>query len=388
MRFVFKGIVLLALLALAAGPAAWRVRAQDGGQTVSVQRYDLRAGIQSQAALFAADGTRIALLNPSELCIVGVDGQVQRCRELEVPGLNIEDARWSPDGRYLALAQDFYRLMIDSDIWLFDTTTGGLLNLTEDFVQAVDLRGETDAQVDILPRWSSDGSQLMFVRYRVRDGVRLTPQLCIVSLGAASISMPDCAGEFPAPQDASFPIFALDWDDTHGQIAVIYSAPGDDQNSGLWIAKQDGSAARQVLAGRVSDLPLLTVKFAPDGNALLVFLAPGPRMFTPDNSPLRLVRLDEPALELIDPGQYVYSAGWSPEGSRVAYLVSNPLAGETQGLYVTEEPGLPGTLMLPGRYLPTTPRHTHLLTWSSAGTVLLTQADAGYTLAVVRLLAD
>ena len=45
---------------------------------------------------------------------------------------NWESIRWSPDSRYLAFTENFFRRFTEPDIWVLDTTTWNVTDITDD----------------------------------------------------------------------------------------------------------------------------------------------------------------------------------------------------------------------------------------------------------------
>ena len=52
--------------------------------------------------------------------------------------IDSESIRWSPDSRYLVLTEEFFRSFSEPDIWVFDTTTGKVTDITDDGTTKID----------------------------------------------------------------------------------------------------------------------------------------------------------------------------------------------------------------------------------------------------------
>jgi Tol biopolymer transport system component len=82
---------------------------------------------------------------------------------------------WSPDSQRVAFTENLSALN-ESDIWVFDISTGALNNLTNDGLEG-DISSsiqraqskETIVNLDSLPTWSPDGKTLAFVRSTYGD---------------------------------------------------------------------------------------------------------------------------------------------------------------------------------------------------------------------------
>lgn len=72
---------------------------------------------------------------------------------------------WSPDSRYLAFSDTNLRMLDEGDLWVMDTTSGTIENLTPDgvFGKMFDPQGDGEMLIDLSPMWSPDGS-LYFIR--------------------------------------------------------------------------------------------------------------------------------------------------------------------------------------------------------------------------------
>jgi hypothetical protein len=165
----------------------------------------------------------------------------------------------------------------------------------------------------------------------------------------------------------------------------------DEANAGVWVSALDGSDARRVAA--VSDdqlgrIFLLNGATSPDGRyALALGISPNfDDPTAPEASPTRFADLSEtaPTGQLIDPERYVLSAGWSPTGSALAYIVRDITDEANNGLYVTAAPGEPGRLILPGQFFIPTSNQRQSIIWGADNTILLSDFTT-QRLVVVRM---
>jgi Tol biopolymer transport system component len=106
------------------------------------------------------DGRRLL---DGELCVTALDGGDKRC--VGKVDADARLARWSPDGTKLVLTDNFFQFLREPDVWVFDTATGALRDLTDDGVGTYRLDNpDPGARIDVLPSWSPDGHTIWFAR--------------------------------------------------------------------------------------------------------------------------------------------------------------------------------------------------------------------------------
>jgi Tol biopolymer transport system component len=216
---------------------------------------------------WSPDGSRI-LLNTvmpdrtEDLWVADVDGSNPRMLlDCVAPCAWIDEAAWSPDGRRIA----FQRLEpmehghLISTLELLDVDTGA----TEVVLVM------PDQQVVLQPRWSPDGRRIVVEVIHLTED-RLDADVDDGAIGIVDLDDPDprvrrIAGEF-----ANSP----DW--SPDGTLVLWSRPGPDGGSDVWVAKPDGSDARRVsdlaATGGGADQPA----FTPDSQAIIfVWSEPG-----------------------------------------------------------------------------------------------------------------
>jgi Tol biopolymer transport system component len=379
----------------------------DTMQAVEVIELPLMAGPGNTAAYLAPDGERFAYINDAELCILDIDtsaayiqtaiaaGNIPEgdfsqapdqiagamCVSVEqIRGLNRETISWSPDGHYLVMTQDFFRFFYDADLWVLDTQSMTLTDITndeqEDYPITDNAEGNDLPPVDICPRWMTDG-RLIFLRY---GDDPTAPYIYTVQPDGSDLQQ---QGQISTPQ--KFAIYALDIS-LQNQLAYNFWI-NDEQyraQSGVWISDFDGSNARHIWHN--SDLPTmvpLALEWSPDGQYIALNTPNGAygASYEADTSYWRVVRVSDGQTELIDPDQFVFSAGWSPDGSAIVYTTTNWLNIETMGLYIAAAPGMPSHMVItavtdtndsPTSLMGTTPRQNQGIPWVANNTVMVT----------------
>ena len=180
------------------------------------------------------------------------------------------EAAPSPDGRHLAL-------QLWSQIWILDTTTGQARRLT-DAISPPDEHW--------YPRWSPDGSSLVFFSLRDGGGLHVVP----VSGGQ--------------PRQITFQQFDLspDWS-PDGRTILLQRVRG----GGLWVVPAAGGEARK-LATEASGAA--NPSWSPDGRSIACVWQGRVTVMAADGS----------AVRQITKGPDDRAPSWSPDGRRIFFL--------------------------------------------------------------------
>lgn len=168
----------------------------------------------AHTAVIAPDGTTIASVTGNELCLYAITADEERCLPLPDTlrlGSSIK-LEWSPDGRFIATAEDAFRLAIESDIWLFEVASQRFINRTDDSLYGSFLRGnDVDVPLDYLPTWDSISGDLYFfrvLRAADSDGAAVTQLHRIPASELTTASAPQLIGDYTALlQEAPFSIY-------------------------------------------------------------------------------------------------------------------------------------------------------------------------------------
>ncbi len=359
--------------------------ARAAGWTAEVVHLDLVAGPGRTAAYLAPDGSRFAYVKGNDLCLYSIDGEKGNCVTLAKDiHMDLETVRWSPDGTKLAFSEDFLITLRDSDIWLYDTETNTVTDMTPTANREMRLLSNDDPNlkftVDMIPQWSSDSQSIYFIRFVFNKLGDAEPNFYKVNVENNTI-------EEVSPSGTHFAFsvygFALSPDDS--KIAYNLDTRGNEKD-GNWFLDLATKEAKFATAA-VQDTAPWTYQFSPDGNLLLVIGidktgAIGPR--PPEASPIYTLSVSGGRQQQLNIDTYVFAAGWGPEGSELAYTTFDPLNTDKEGLYITSQPGNAGELVLPGRFIAPTPRVRTPIYWATNNTVLLSQAP-DFKLVVVQL---
>ena len=206
-------------------------------------------------ARLSPDGSRLLRLDRG-LCVTGLDGDDSTCVADELHP-DTHTAQWSPDGTKVVFTDDFFRLLDEPDVWVFDVASGEVENLTDDGVADFDLGGaaDPDARFDVRPSWSPDGSEIWFARAeKPRERVEL------MSVGAdggeaTRLRAIDCTlGELSA---LTFTVDRAAWTCGTGDNEVRTGERTGDEETVVVPVSDDGQ-------------DYTALAFSPDGSRLLV----------------------------------------------------------------------------------------------------------------------
>jgi Tol biopolymer transport system component len=221
---------------------------------------------------------------------------------------------------------------------------------TADPVTGVATAVVTGSETDVQPVWSRDGTRVVFER-EVASGT---------TIGRLYVSGADGSGLVPITPaitlkpESDPPRYAFSTDGTE----VMYTS-GPDTASELWIAKADGSGARQIDVG----MSVLESSYRPPNGAEIMFAAAndvGGGIYAVDVATNKIRTIVTPSA-----GETI---GWvrvAPDGTRVAYSVStNDLSRNALSVHVSAIDGS-GSVVLP---MPQGATFQDAPAWSNDGT--------------------
>ena len=353
------------------------------GVTVgSVESFHPVAGPARTSAYLSPDGTRYAYKNET-ICIYTIAGEELVCTPDDEESRDVlarvdnETVRWSPDGRWLVMTQNALVYLTDSDLWVVDTESGALTNVTDDgyddsIFPASDV--PPSVVVDLAPRWLPDG-RIVFIRYQQSFGA---PEAYAVSPEGGEAERLGQLSDLDV-----FPAYVLDVSPDGEQLAYnIYSR--EEGESGVWVYDIAADQPEHVLETEAPLSPFVT-EYSADGRYLLTNDArfASQRGSPDDESPIRVIDLETGKRFEVDDRFLVLAAGWSPDGSGMLYIVRDVLHVENSGLYYTPSPGEYGELILEGfRLMPPTSRSMQAIEWGVNDVILLSDYDENQLLVI------
>jgi Tol biopolymer transport system component len=212
---------------------------------------------------------------------------------------------WSPDGSQIALTYPFFG--VHSPLFVVDAVTGEMRRVTGE-----DRIGGADGSV----AWSPDGSELAFAR---RAGNGVESSLIVVNADGTGERRVDQPGD-----DESL-IGGIAWSPTTGMIAFVRTSidPAAGNGVSLAIANSDGSGEHQLAH--------------PADGACCYWRRPTPAAWSPDASRIayvlggiRIAEADGSGDTLLTYGE---SPSWSPEGSHLVFSrPGTPIPGAPDGV--------------------------------------------------------
>ena len=356
------------------------------GWTATATTLDLTAGPGAKAAYLAPDGSRFAYVNRDELCLYSLSGEKGNCVTLDShSNMDLETVRWSPDSKKLAFSEDFLISFRDSDIWLYDTETNTVKDMTPAPNRELNFIANNKSTViftvDLVPQWSPDSQFIYFIRYTFNRPATARAKFF-------KVSITDGTTEEVAAVKTNFAIstyaFALSPDGS--QIAHnVYSL--DSSKDSTWyldLTTQDDKFAAAAIEGTAP----WAYQYSPDGNYVLSIgidnKGGGLGIRKPETSAIYTLPVSGGRQQQLNTESYVFAAGWGQTGSDLAYTTFDQLNPDKEGLYITSAPGQAGELVLPGRFIAPTPRVRIPINWAANNTVLLSQAP-DFKLVVVQL---
>jgi Tol biopolymer transport system component len=379
----------------------------DDLEVTQVVELPLLAAPGGTSAVLAPDGSRIAYSNSKTLCILDIGKLDAYVRSAVAAGTAFEDAlqgltdtpnqfpgvactsiamlggrdaetiRWSPDGRYLVLTENFFKFFHDSDIWMLDTQGMALTDITDDGQTRFNLTAPArDAPpIDVVPRWTADG-RLVFLRYTGQGTNYDPPYVFTIRPDGSDLQQ---VGHLETDQKISVSALAVS---AEGQLAYNWRSSDNEALSGVWISDLDGGHAR--LAWHNADDPSqvpVAVDWSPDGQYVAVATPPNSGgSYDPEASFWRAVRVSDGQETLFSSDHFVWSVGWSPDGGAIVFTTGSVPDSASEGLYVAAGPGAPSRMLVPASSDPsqsstaliaTTPLQEQLIPWTANQTVMV-----------------
>jgi len=241
---------------------------------------------------------------------------------------------------------------------------------------------DTEFTVDLTPQWAADSESIYFIRYQFKKANEALAKFYRIGVDggeAEEIAAVDTQSRistyaFAVSADGSRIVYNID---TRG-----------DEKDGNWLLDVETGEAKFAAAAIQGTLPW-AYQFSPSADLVLVVgisekFASFSGSVAPEDSAIYTLPVFGGRQQQLDTDVFVYSAGWGPEGSMLAYVTYDRENENAQGLYITSAPGQQGEMVLTGRFIVPTPRQQVPLTWAANNTLLLTDTE-DFKLIVVRL---
>lgn len=144
-------------------------------------------GISPDASVLVGhvDSDRLAFLDATSLAVIS---ETESTDWMQL--LDDRSVAWSPDGTKMAFSLRAWAATMDSDIFVVDSATGALTNITpEDTGTIADsFMNATDLWVDTSPIWLDDDT-LLFARHSVPNGEERQCELIKVSISSGATEL-------------------------------------------------------------------------------------------------------------------------------------------------------------------------------------------------------
>lgn len=381
------GMLLAALWVPAIAIAQTPMSDAAGAWHVADQR---ELEIDGDPLSLSPDGQWIAGSGPDNaFCVWEVEGLDPECSADPYP-LAPESIVWAPDSSAVAFSLDFARLLVESDIYVFDVETAEIANLTDDGVEDLSVEDLSDATepilIDVFPAWSLDGSELTFARTDFSADVRSTTLLTVSRGGGEPAEL--------LALDAEYPILInspMRWLEDGSLLFTQWPPDLDDPAAGLW-RLDPGDDPVRIVEGSEDDeypIPIVTDVMEVDGRTVVLGFSPLlATTSTPDIDrslgfaldlesgelePLEeFVGIDNSGLEIGEQSRIFAPARAAPDGS--ALIVG--IGGFGPGTLAIAEPGAgdpPAPLDIEPRFVPFAAIQGYA--WASNDTVLIPRSE-------------
>jgi Tol biopolymer transport system component len=263
---------LAALTLLSADPTG--AAAQDALHVESSTPIEIP---DSRIVALSPDGRSLAVTDDGidELCVYDVATLARgACASLSPlrSDLRVEDVRWSPDSSRLAFAEQAFREFRDGDLWVMETATGVLTNLTEDGYDGNLLGSDLPADappfsVDVSPAWSPDGSQIAFSRSSYVDGEPAGNQLVVLNLASGDVqTLVEVTDREPGVI-----YYGVVWSAGGETISyTVFHVDREDPANGVYVVPADGGTPTMVASWEPTLGAPAAAGITPDGSAVLI----------------------------------------------------------------------------------------------------------------------
>ncbi len=253
MSKLLMGVLLAILIFYPVNAQTQTDQTQDGLRFVSVEDLNDILPQTGRHYQLAPDGKTLLIMDNDFYCVYQFDTSENNCAQLErsIGHLLYNAPRWSPDGRFVAMTENFAQLFFSPKIWLLDVQTG---NLTQ--------RTPQDSSLQIEPVWSPEGD-LYFFFYEPVDEDTPEYTVSLVRIPQAEL-LTNAEPEFVVSleqmqyqETTSFPVID---DDRNNRVALspdgtmlafmtsyLPFSPSPNSYEGIWLVDLTNGELRQLV---------------------------------------------------------------------------------------------------------------------------------------------
>lgn len=283
------------------------------------------------------DGRRIAYTASSQICVADIDGSHRICPKGKEMVADKTSFSWSPDGSKIALTDDFYRDELEPDIWVMDTKTGELKDLTDDGVTRWNIsRPDPKAQLDLFPNWSSDGKTIRFTRQSGTD--KKTVDLESIPAGGGKVTKLGSISPGSTPYNNSV-VFSPD-----GKMVAWSTGQSVPESAHL---RQVSGGSVKTFTPKQRDYNLLS--FSPDGKYLLMDSQLAYTGYTVMNGQPQVVTVDSGDTSPVAGDASASYPTWLGGSDSLAFVKLEPKDPDNSQLRVVDGPGGKSRTLLSGQ---------------------------------------
>ncbi len=356
----FAGLMLSAVL------AAGCTSAVSGSPKVTLDVATLKVSATQKLTVgnvtsVSPDGRRVLIAGAGGFCVLDRDGAHKVCADEKKVQPDKQNYAWSPDGTQIVTTDDFFRDLREPDIWVMNTKTGAVRDITNDGVTSWNFNDPPPkADMDLWPAFSNDGKTIRFARQNSANPNTITLE-SIPADGGAVTKLGTLGGRVTTLNAVEFSADGktIAWSDEHG--GTVHVRP------------TGGGVVRTVVAGG-KELDNSLLSFSPDNKYLLVdSVAPYGQYVTTGGKP-SVVSLANNRVGPVASDVTASYPTWAPDSDALLFI---RLSRGTGQLRVVVGPGGKSRELRSGGIMSVP---AYRLGWNPAGAVLCYEQGEPYLL--------
>jgi hypothetical protein len=209
-------------------------------------------GANPRLAVLSPDSTMIARVEKDRICLFTFADGADRCTAWPTLFNGPTTLYWSANSQVIAMYENVFQFLLDSDIWLFDAQTKTFSHPTEDNYYGSLLKLDKTVFLDYLPTWNTGTNDLYFFRSQKRpESEKIGYSLDLYRLSPQS-SEPTQIAEYVNDLPGPFSVFETQYITFDGasaispdgkQLAILVRAQSwQDPGNGIYLLDLTGQA--------------------------------------------------------------------------------------------------------------------------------------------------